>query len=98
MIIGGSTAHNVSSDSHGLRITATISPGYWYFDVLPQLTYKCFSVKEFIILVSLSSLKIILTSDIRVSEVLIIFSSMGRSTRDNDVSVITIYVLFIVAL
>ena len=38
MIIGGSTAHNISSDSHGLRITTTISPGYWYFDILPQLT------------------------------------------------------------
>ena len=42
--------------------------------------------------------KYLLTSDIWVSVVLIIFSSMGRSTRDNDVSVITIYILFIVAL
>ena len=30
--------------------------------------------------------------------VLIILSSMGRSTRDNNVSVISIYILFIVAL
>ena len=42
--------------------------------------------------------KYLLTSDIWVSVVLIIFSSMGRSTRDNNVSVISIYILFIVAL